>query len=171
MAITVRTGQAGDMLSLYPMLLRELKEREALDPEYFALRPDAQARFRQWVGPALEDPRHTVIVTEQDGAIVGFLAATVEQDLPIFVHDEYAVLRVLWVDPKYRGQGVAGRMLDLAAQECRNGGLRQLRASAAVTREIEKHVLKKAGFRAAGITFLRDLRKHAPAAHAGAKAK
>jgi ribosomal protein S18 acetylase RimI-like enzyme len=171
MAITVRTGQAGDMLNLYPMLFRELKERAALDPDYFALRPDAQARFRQWIGPALEDPRHTVIVAEEDGAIVGFLAATVEQDLPIFVQDEYAVIRVLWVDPKHRGEGIAGRMLDLAARECRGGGLRQLRASAAVSREIEKHVLKKAGFRAAGITFLRDLRKLAHPAGTDAKAK
>jgi hypothetical protein len=59
-------------------------------------------------------------------------------------------------------------MLELAARECAQFGLRQLRASAAVSREIEKHVLKKAGFRAAGITFLRDLRR--PRADAAAEA-
>ena len=172
MAITVRTGNAGDMHSVFPMVFRELKERAAVDPGYFALRPDAPARFRQWVGPALEDPRHVLVVAEDEGAIVGFLVATVEQDLPVFVHDEYAVVRILWVDAPQRGKGVAGRMLDLAARECKSSGLRQLRASAAVSREIEKHVLKKAGFRAAGITFLRDLRRTAPAAAAdGADAK
>ena len=161
MAINVRTGNAGDMQTVFPLLLRRLQERAAVDPGYFALRRDAAARFRQWVGPALEDPRHVVVVAEEDGAIVGCLAVTVEQDLPIYVHDEFAVVRVVWVEPRVRGKGVAGRMLDVAARECGQFGLRQLRATAAVANEIEKHVLKKAGFRAAGITFLRDLRREA----------
>ena len=164
MAVTIRTGDAGDMQRVFPMLYRRLEERAAMDPTYFALRPDAPARFRHWIGPALEDPRHALVVAEEGGAIIGCLAATVEQDLPIYVHDEYAVVRVLWVDPQCRGKGIAGRLLEHAARECGQFGLRQLRASAAVAREIEKHVLKKAGFRAAGITFLRDLRPPAPGA-------
>ena len=164
MAVNVRTGNAGDMLRVFPLLYRQLEERAAIDPAYFALRRDAPARFRHWIGPALEDPRHALVVAEENGAIVGCLAATVEQDLPIYVHDEYAIVRVLWVDPRHRGKGIAGQMLELAARECGQFGLRQLRASAAVSREIEKHVLKKAGLRAAGITFLRDLRPAAPAA-------
>jgi ribosomal protein S18 acetylase RimI-like enzyme len=157
MGITVHTGNAGDMRRVFPMVYRQLEERAAVDPDYFALRPDAPARFRQWVGPALEDPRHALVVAEENGEIIGCLAATVEQDLPIYVHDEYAVVRVLWVDPRYRGRGIAEQMFDHAARECGLFGLRQLRASAAVAREIEKHVLKKAGFRAAGVTFLRNL--------------
>jgi L-amino acid N-acyltransferase YncA len=168
MAIHVRTGNAGDMQRVLPLLFRQLEERAAVDPGYFALRPDAPARFKHWVGPAMEDPRHAVVVAEEGagGAIVGCLATTVEQDLPIYVHDEYAVVRVAWVDPRHRGKGIVGKMLDLAARECAHFGLRQLRAGAAVAREIEKHVLKKAGFRAAGITFLRDLKPPARAAEA-----
>ena len=160
MAITVRTGKAGDMLRVIPMLFQQLAERAAVDRSFFALRRNAPERFRHWIGPAMEDPRHALVVAEEDGGeIVGALVVTVEQDLPIFVHDEYAIVRILWVDPKHRGQGLAGKMLDHVARECRLSGLKQLRASAAVTREIEKHVLKKAGFRAAGITFLRDLKR------------
>jgi putative acetyltransferase len=149
------------MLRVMPMLYRQLEERAAVDRAFFALRRDAPARFRHWMGPALEDPRHALVVAEEEGEVVGCLVVTVEQDLPIFVHDEYATVRILWVDPRHRGKGVAGRMLDHAARECRQHGLRQLRASAAVAREIEKHVLKKAGFRAAGITFLRELKRPA----------
>ena len=152
------------MHRVLPLFYRQLEERAAVDPSYFALRKDAPARFRQWIGPALEDPRHTVVVAEDDGAVIGCLVVTAEQDLPVFVHDEYAVIRALWVDPKERGKGVAGKMLEHVARECRQFGLRQLRATAAVSREIEKHVLKKAGFRAAGITFLRDLRASGPVA-------
>ena len=158
MPTTVRTGNSGDMHAFFPMLYTQLKERAEIDPGYFALRPDAPERFKRWIGPALQDPRHALVVAEEDGALVGFLVATVEQDLPIFVNDEYALVRVVWVDPAHRGKGTACKMLDLAAKELGRFGLRQLRAHAAVAREIEKHVLKKAGFRAAGVTFLRDLR-------------
>jgi len=164
MAINVHTGNAGDMHRVFPMFYQQIEERAAVDPGFFALRKDAAARFRRWVGPALEDPRHTVVVAEDGGAIIGCMVTTVEQDLPIYVHDEYAVVRVLWVDPAYRGKGIARQMLDHTADECGRFGLRQIRATAAVSREIEKHVLKKAGFRAAGITFVRDLR---PATRAG----
>jgi GNAT superfamily N-acetyltransferase len=154
------------MHRVFPLLYQQLEERAAVDPAFFALRRDAPARFRRWLGPAMEDPRHALVVAEEDGKLVGCLVTTVEQDLPIFVHDEYATVRVLWVEPHHRGRGIAGKMLELAARECGHFGLRQLRASAAVAREIEKHVLKKAGFRAAGITFLRDLRPAPRAADA-----
>ena len=157
MAISIHTANAEDMHRIFPVFYNQLEERAAVDPAYFALRPDAPARFRRWIGPALEDPRHALVVAKEAGEIVGCLAATVEQDLPIYVCDEYAIVRVLWVDPQHRGKGIAGRMLEHAARECGRFGLQQLRVSAAVGREIEKHVLKKAGFRAAGITFLRDL--------------
>jgi len=158
MATSVRTGNAGDMHAMFPLVVRQLEERAAVDPGLFALRPNAAERLRQWAGQALEDPRHAIVVADVDGELVGCLVVTVEQDLPIYVNDEYATVRVLWVDPRHRGKGLAGLMLKHAARECRHFGLRQLRASAAVARELEKHVLKKAGFRAAGLTFLCDLK-------------
>ena len=57
MAITVRTGNAGDMQSVLPLLFRQMQERAAVDPGFFALRRDAAARFQKWLGPAMEDPR------------------------------------------------------------------------------------------------------------------
>lgn len=161
MATTVRTGNAGDMHRALPLVLQQLEERAATDAEYLELRADAATRFRQWAARALEDPRHMIVVAEDAGAIVGCLMVTVDQDLPIFVHDEYANVRALWVDPLRRGEGVAGEMLAHVVRECRHFGLRQLRASAAVGSEAERHVLEKAGFRAAGVTYLCDV-KSAP---------
>ena len=139
MAITVHTGHAGDMHRVLPMFYRQLEERAAVDPAFFALRPDAAARFRRWIGPALEDPRHSVVVAEDDGAIVGCLVTTAEQDLPIYVHDEYAVVRLLWVDPAHRGKGVAGRLLDHGgARGARSSACRSCRACAAVSPRARK---------------------------------
>jgi len=132
MATSVRTGNAGDMHAMFPLVVRQLEERAAVDPGLFALRPNAAERLRQWAGQALEDPRHAIVVADVDGELVGCLVVTVEQDLPIYVNDEYATVRVLWVDPRHRGKGLAGLMLKHAARECRHFGLRQLRASVTI---------------------------------------
>jgi GNAT superfamily N-acetyltransferase len=157
MAVTVRAGHAADMQAALPLLLERLRERSGFDPAYYGLRPDAEKRFRHWLGPALEDPRHMLFVAESDGALVGCLAATVDRDLPIYEVEEYAVVRMLWVAPDHRGRGVATQLLELAAREYAAMGVRQIRATVAAGREVEHRVARKAGFRPAAVTFLREL--------------
>ena len=128
------------------------------------MKPDAEKRFRQWLGPAMEDPRHAVFVAEEDGRLVGAIAVIVEQDLPIYDVDEYAVVRMLWVAPEHRGKGIAGRLLEHAAGEYGAMGLRQIRLAAAAGQDVEHHVAEKAGFRRAAVTYLRELKPGRPSA-------
>jgi GNAT superfamily N-acetyltransferase len=162
MAVIVRAGNAGDMQLALPLLLERLKERAEFDPAYYGLKADAEKRFRHWLGPALEDPRHMLLVAEAGGAMVGCLAATVERDLPVFEIEEYAVVRMLWVEPGHRGRGIAGQLLERAAAEYAEMGVRQIRATVAAGRDVEHRVAGKAGFRAAAVTYLRDLTPPVP---------
>lgn len=162
MGITVRTGNAADMQVALPLMLERLRERSEIDRAFYGLRPDAARLFRQWIGPVMEDPRHALFVAEHDGQMIGCLAAIVERDLPIFEVDEYAVVRLLWVAPDERGRGVATKLLERAAREYAAMGVRQIRATAAAGRDVEYRVAEKAGFRPAGVTFLRELDSRKP---------
>jgi GNAT superfamily N-acetyltransferase len=157
MAITVRTGNAGDMQVALPLMLARLRERAAVDPACFGLKGDAEKRFRHWLGPAMEDPRHALFVAEQDGEMVGCMAVLMQADLPIYEVDEYAVVHMLWVTPEERGHGVAGRLLERAAKHYAELDVRQIRLAAAPGREVEHHIAEKAGFRAAAVTYVREL--------------
>ena len=121
------------------------------------MKPEAEKHFRQWLGPAMEDPRHALFVAEEDGAMVGCMAVLMETRLPIYMVEEYAVVQMLWVTPEARGRGVAARMLDSAAKHYAALGVSQIRLAAAPAREVEHHIAEKAGFRAAAIIYLREL--------------
>ena len=167
MPLTVRTGNAADMQAALPLLLERLAERARYDPAYFGLKPDAAKRFWQWLGPALEDPRHGLFVAEEDGKLVGCLAAIVERDLPMYEVEEYVSVRMLWVAPDRRGQGIAGRLLERAAREYAALGLRQMRLAAAAGQDVERSVAEKAGFRPAAVAYVRELDAAGPPAGDG----
>ena len=123
----------------------------------YGLRPDADARFRQWLGPAAEDPRSLLVVGEEGGTIVGFVAAVIESDLPIYRCEEYAVVFAMWVESAFRRRGVATAMIDLAAGEYAKLGIRQLRVRTPVSNTAGRAMLEHAHFRFATVDLVREL--------------
>lgn len=155
MPLTIRDGNGTDFGALLPMVHRSIDHLAAADPCY-RLRPDADARLRRWLGPVMEDPRGLLLIAEEEGAVAGFLAATVERTVPIFACDEYALVRLLWVEPPFRRRGVASALLDRAAAEYAAAGLTQLRIRAPDD-EAPVAALEKVRFRRSTITYVRDL--------------
>jgi len=155
MPLTLRPGNGTDFAAILPMVHSSIDPLAAADRCY-RLRPDADARLRRWLGPVMEDPRGTLLIAEVDGKIAGFLAATVERTIPIFLCEEYALVRLLWVEPDYRRHGVATALLDQAAGDYASMGLPQLRIRAPRT-DAGDRTLEKARFRESTVTFVRDL--------------
>jgi GNAT superfamily N-acetyltransferase len=155
MPLTLRPGNGTDFGAILPMVHRSIDDLASADPCY-TLRPDADARLRHWLGPVMEDPRGTLLIAEVDGAIAGFLAATVERTVPIFLCEEYALVRLLWVEPPYRRHGVATALLDQAAGDYAKIGLPQIRIRARHG-DASDRTLEKARFRESTVTFVRDL--------------
>lgn len=155
--MTVRMGHAGDLSAIMPMM-RACRELHAeWEGPMYGLRPDADARFQQWVGPAAEDPRSLLVVGEEGAGLVGFLAAVIENDLPIYQCDEYAVVFAMWVEPAFRRRGIATAMMDLAAGEYAKMGIRQLRVRTPVANTAGRAMLEHAHFRCATVDLLREL--------------
>jgi ribosomal protein S18 acetylase RimI-like enzyme len=155
--MNVRVGLPGDFPTVMPMLRQHLALHERWDPRRYALRPDADARFQRWLSTASEDPRALILVAEEDGQILGFLAALVETDVPIYACDEYAVIFALWVEPAHRRRGAATALLDLAAREYAAMGIRQLRIRTATANAAGRAMLERAGFAPATVDLLREL--------------
>jgi GNAT superfamily N-acetyltransferase len=155
MPLTLRPGNGTDFGTILPMVHRSM-DNAALADSCYKLRPDADARLRHWLGPVMEDPRGMLLIAEVDGAIAGFLAATVERTVPIFLCEEYALVRLLWVDPPFRRHGVATALLNRAAADYGAMGLPQIRIRARPD-DASDRTLEKARFRQSTVTFVRDL--------------
>ena len=159
MSVTIRHGNAGDAEVAFPLMFQRLRERSAGGAASLALAPDAERRFRQWLGTALADSRHALLVAEDDGRIIGCLAALVERDLPIYEAEEYVAVRMLWVAPDRAAEGIARQLLDRAAREYAALGLRQMRIHTAADVPDEHRAAEEAGFHAAAVVYVRGLAK------------
>jgi hypothetical protein len=155
--MTVRTGQAGDFFAALPMMRRSRSQRETAQSSIYRLRPDAEERFRRWVGPAIEDPRTMLLVAEEGGSIIGFLWAKMEKSLPIYECDEYAVIQELWVEPEDRRNEATLMLIELAIREYAAAGVHQLRVNLPFASQGVRAAFESTGFRPATVELSRDI--------------
>jgi ribosomal protein S18 acetylase RimI-like enzyme len=155
--MTTRVGNAGDYLAVVPMMRRQREHRQEIDPALYALRPDAEQRFRRWIGEMAQDPRSTLLVGEERGKVVGFLYATIERDPPIYVHDEFALIREWWVEPAHRKKGIGKALIERAAFELAANGVEQIRVRTAPADDEVRTLLERCGFRSGVREMVRPL--------------
>jgi hypothetical protein len=154
-------GNAGDFEVVVPMLRQHRQRRQRLDAALFELHPDAEQRFRRWLGEMAQDPRSLLLVAEDEqrqppGQVIGFLYATIENDPPIYLHDEFAIVREWWVEPPFR-DGAAEALVERAAAELAAAGVRQLRIRTAWGEAEAQTMLQRCGFRSGACEMVREL--------------
>jgi ribosomal protein S18 acetylase RimI-like enzyme len=152
-----RLANPGDHDAIFPMLRQLRLRQQQLDAALYQLHPDAERRFLRWVGQVGEDPRTTLMVAEERGQIIGFVYATIEQDLPIYLHEEFAVIREWWVEPGFRNRGAGRALIDLAIKELAGCGMFQLRVRTAAGDADARALLGRCGFRAGTCEMVKDL--------------
>ena len=152
-----RVADSGDFEAVFPMLRQHRLRQQQLDPALYPLHPDAERRFLRWAGEVGEDPRSTLLVAEEQGRLVGFVYVVVERDLPIYLCEEFAVIREWWVEPPFRRRGVGKALIDLAVAELAAAGVGQLRVRTAVGDEEARALLGRCGFRPGTCEMVKDL--------------
>ena len=156
--MNVRLGTSGDWSAVLPMLRKHRALHEQWDKALYELRPDAETRFRRWLGPATEDPRAMLLVMENDDkCVIGFLTALVEKDVPVYVADQYAVIRDIWIEPAHRRRGAGKGLVEAAVAELAAMGLKQVRIRTAAANEPVRKMLLTCGFRVGTIDMVREL--------------
>ena len=152
-----RLANPGDHQALFPMLRQHRLRQQQQDTPLYQLHPDAERRFLRWVGEVGEDPRTTLLVAEEQGQIIGFVYAVIERDLPIYLHEEVAVIREWWVEPAFRRRGAGKALINLAVKELAAVGVCQLRVRTAAGDADVRAILGRSGFRVGACEMVKDL--------------
>ena len=152
-----RLANVADHQAVFPMLRQHRLRQQQLDAALYQLHPDAERRFLRWIGEVGEDPRTTLVVAEEQGQVIGFVCAAIERDLPIYLHDEIAVIREWWVEPAFRRRGAGKALIELAMKELAGVGVCQLRVRTAAGDADARALLERCGFRAGTREMVKDL--------------
>ena len=118
-----------------PFMARLYEQDKSYDP--------VRARaVSEWL---LENPEYGGIwLIEAAGADAGYMVVTVS--VSIEFHGRFALLDELYLDPPFRGRGIASEAIDFTAAWAGSRGLSALRLETATDNAHAIHVYRKAGF-------------------------
>jgi GNAT superfamily N-acetyltransferase len=153
----IRPATSDDVTAVSPMVAKVAALHESWDPAKFGYKPHPELMYRGWLTARSTDPRSVFLVADRDGKLVGFLIATVEQEIPIYRLAEYGFVHDIWVEPDYRNEGIARQLVMLAIEKFRAMGVSQVRGDTAAVNEPARNLLKSCGMRPSTIEMLIEI--------------
>lgn len=154
----IRTATPADVPKVLPMVAKICALHDDWDAAKYGFLPHPEQRYEKWLGRLANNDRGVFLVSEDEENLVGFLIATVEQEIPIYRLQEFAFIHDIWVEPEYRQQGVARRMVILAIERCQQIGVKQIRLDTAAINEAARRLFASCGFRISTIEMLMEVK-------------
>ena len=146
----VRPATPQDVPAVLPMVRKVCAFHEALDPAKYGFRDDPTRMYDRWLVERCTDRRSVFLVADRAGeppVLAGFLVGTVEREIPIYRLKEFGFIHDLWVEEKYRNEGIARQMVTLAIERFRRIGVAQVRLDTAAANEPARNLFAACGFR------------------------
>ena len=119
--------------------------------------PGAEEGYAWFLGSQLENPESLVLVAEQDGAVVGYLYASIEprnwkelRERAGFVHD-------ILVTDESRGLGAAQTLMDEAFAWMRQQNVPRVLLWTAAPNDRARRLFERLGFRPTMVEMTREL--------------
>ncbi|MBD2100036.1 GNAT family N-acetyltransferase [Leptolyngbya sp. FACHB-261] len=157
----IRSATLADIPSVQAMVAKTCALHEVWDPVRYSFPPHPEQRYERWLGKRVADERSVFLVAEnevsepgQPVALVAFLVAAIEREIPIYRLQEFGLIHELWVEPEYRNQGIGRELLLLAIKRLGQMGIKQIRLDVSVVNEPARRLYESCGFRPSTIEML-----------------
>ncbi len=156
MTHTIRPAHPADLNALAQMWSAFMREQAALDPRATPSK-DADERGRTTLRDAIGSLSAVVLVAEADGKPVGFVAGHTSAPSPVYAGSVEAQLTELYVVPKYRRAGLAGRLMDAAVEWARERRLSRVRFDVLAANAPSRAVWEGRGMQPISVTYAVEL--------------
>ena len=150
----IRRATPADVPAVLPMVAKICALHEAWDADKYGFIPEPEKRYEKWLTRLANQERSVFIVAENQGQLVAFIVATVEQEIPIYRTKEFAFIHDLWVEPEYRQQGIAKQIVEQTIKRLRQIGVEQIRLDTAAANEAARKLFTSCGFRLSTMELL-----------------
>ncbi|MDF5729387.1 MAG: GNAT family N-acetyltransferase [Rhizonema sp. PD38] len=143
----IRSATITDVPAILPMVTQICALHESWDSAKFGVLPHPEQRYEKWLTRLASQDRSVLLVAEDELRLVGFLAAVIEREIPIYRLQEFAFIHELWVEQEYRHQGIARQMVMLSIERFAQIGVKQIRLDTAEANEAARQLFASCGFR------------------------
>jgi ribosomal protein S18 acetylase RimI-like enzyme len=155
----IRPATPDDVTLVVPMVEKLAAFLAERDPAKYAPLPSIGEMYRGWLRERARDAARSVfLVAEREpGKLVGFLIGTCEREIPIYRLKEYGFIHDVWVEPEYRNEGVARKLVTLGCDRFRAIGMTQVRLDVLIGNEPARGLFEACGFRSSIVEMLLEL--------------
>ena len=156
----IRRAKQSDISDVLPMVGKICALHETWDSAKYGFLPNPAQRYESWLGKLVKSDRNVFLVAEDETnqKLAGFLAATIEEEIPIYRLQEFAFIHDLWVEPEYRRSGVARQLVMEAMEQLQKLGVAQIRLDTAAINETARKLFSECGFRPSTVEMLIELK-------------
>ncbi len=158
MSVSIRPARADDAPALGRMGGALVRLHHAYDAQRFmAPAQDVESGYQWWLSKELKRQGAVVLVAERDGAVVGYVYATVEGRDWNALLDAHGELHDVWVEEAARGSGVAGLLLEELVRRLRARGVPRIILMSASRNEAAQRLFAKHGWRPTMVEMTREV--------------
>ncbi|WNG32432.1 GNAT family N-acetyltransferase [Archangium violaceum] len=158
MPVAIRPARPEDAPALGRMGAALVRLHHSYDRKRFMTpEEDLESGYRWWLTRELKRQGAVVLVAERDGAVVGYVYATVEGRDWNALRDEHAELHDLWVDESARGTGVGALLAEELLRRLRAQGVPRVMLMTASKNEAAQRLFARLGWRVTMVEMTREL--------------
>lgn len=160
----IRPATSDDVPHILPMVQALADLHESWDPDRFDYIPEVGRRYERWLTQRAADERSVFLVAERpgdatgDATLIGFVVATIEPTIPVYRMKETGFIHDLWVDERYRHEGIGRNLVMRLIERFAEIGVSQIRLETAVANEPARQLFAACGFRTSAIEMLLNVR-------------
>ncbi|MBD2410700.1 GNAT family N-acetyltransferase [Nostoc calcicola FACHB-389] len=153
----IRPATTTDVPAVLPMVAKICALHESWDSAKYGFLSHPEQRYEKWLTRLANNDSSVFLVSEKSGQLVGFVVATIEQEIPIYRLEEFAFVHDIWVEPEHRQNGIARQMVMQTIERFSQMGVKQIRLDTANANEASRRLFASCGFRIGTIEMLREL--------------
>lgn len=143
-----RRANSADIPQMLP-LWRNLIDIHAPMERMFETVEGAEAKFAEFIRALLDKENYLVAAAEQEGKLAGYVIAHVSQTPEVFVLRRRMYVQDMVIDPAYRRQGVARKLMDMVLDFAKAQHVQKIDILVAVQNEGANKFWQEMGFRPA----------------------
>ena len=155
--VRIRTATAADQDALGRHGGALMRQHHAADPERFIQVDHPEAGYGRFLVSQIAVPESLVMVAERDGAVVGYIFATVESTSWMDLRGPAGIVHDIYVDEGARRLGAGRELLRAALAWIRSKGQRQVVLLTKTRNEHAQRLFASLGFRPTMIEMTLDL--------------
>jgi len=148
MTLSIRPARPEDAPALGRMGAALVRMHHAYDPgRFMAPEEDLESGYRWWLTRELKREGAVVLVAEREGAVVGYVYATVEGRDWNALLDAHGELHDIWVGESVRGSGVGGLLAEEMVRQLKALGVPRIILKTATRNEAARRLFERLGWR------------------------